>query len=83
MRKVRVKCVKCDVWVCVRVCARVVVSVFVSVLSVLSVSVSLQVQFTLAHCTLVFSTCHRHTNALALAQGVPHNRVSLDVRCRE
>ena len=35
--------------------------------------------FTPAHCTLVNSTCHRCTNAFALAQVVPQNRVPFDM----
>ena len=44
-------------------------------------SVDLHAHFTLAQCTLVYSICHRCTDAFALAQVVPQNRVAFDCVC--
>ena len=41
-------------------------------------SVRLRVHFTLSQCALVYNTCHRSTNAFALAQVVPQNRFPCD-----
>ena len=62
------------------VCLRIFLFVCVSVTSVCvcmcgCVSDILCVHVTPAQCTQVYSTCHRCTNAFALAQIVPQNRV--------
>ena len=72
------------VWFCliliVFVCVFFSLFVRVSMISVCvcmcgCVSDILCVRETPAQCTLVYSTCHRCTNAFALAQTVPQNRV--------
>ena len=41
--------------------------------------IKLHVQFILSQCALFYNTCHRSTNAFALAQVVPQNRLPFDM----
>ena len=69
-------CLFLNVFVCVFFSLFVRVSVIsVRVCMCGCVSDILFVHVTPAQCTLVYSTCHRCTNAFALAQIVPQNRV--------